>query len=170
MASRRTRDLELAKYRVRIDGVSRHMVAPTLFGQARREDAWTEAHQEYDHEQAVTPSACDHQLPVIEIRRGYHSSGHSRHAWQIRGSGVFNPGADASVIDSIHQSACGDVSSVVQEAGIAALHITPDDLRALAASYERRRDVVNNIFGWTPGVMLRRPQGAFFAFLELLST
>ncbi|KDC71565.1 aminotransferase, class I/II [Bordetella bronchiseptica MBORD624] len=57
--------------------------------------------------------------------------------------------------------------SISQAAAVAALNGPRESIDAMAAAYCRRRDLVMQIAGGQPGVRLQRPDGAFYAMLDL---
>ncbi|CCJ47978.1 pyridoxal phosphate-dependent aminotransferase [Bordetella parapertussis] len=57
--------------------------------------------------------------------------------------------------------------SISQAAAVAALNGPRESIDAMAAAYRRRRDLVMQIAGGQPGVRLQRPDGAFYAMLDL---
>ncbi|MBN3267999.1 pyridoxal phosphate-dependent aminotransferase [Bordetella bronchiseptica] len=57
--------------------------------------------------------------------------------------------------------------SISQAAAVAALNGPRESIDAMAAAYRRRRDLVMQIADGQPGVRLQRPDGAFYAMLDL---
>lgn len=57
--------------------------------------------------------------------------------------------------------------SISQAAAVAALNGPRESIDAMAAAYRRRRDLVMQIAGGQSGVRLQRPDGAFYAMLDL---
>lgn len=69
----------------------------------------------------------------------------------------------AAAINLIHRTLAGALSTFVQDAGVTALQISAEDLRALALDYQQRRDMVLEALS---GIDVIRPQGAFYAFVR----
>lgn len=61
-------------------------------------------------------------------------------------------------------------SSISQAAAVAALNGPRASIDAMAAAYRRRRDLVMQITSGQPGVRVQRPEGAFYAMLDLSET
>lgn len=80
---------------------------------------------------------------------------------------IVAPPMHVSAISLMNRSVGHPISDADEATAHAALQLTPEDLRALTASYERRRDVVDNILGFTPGIVLRRPQASIYAYLRI---
>jgi aspartate aminotransferase len=76
----------------------------------------------------------------------------------------------AASIDLVHRTFNGPLNTFVQDAALAALRVSDDELRSLAESYGRRRDLVMSYLGELPGVSVVVPQGAFYAFPKIDST
>jgi aspartate aminotransferase len=70
----------------------------------------------------------------------------------------------AHKINLVHRTVNGAVNTFVQDAAVEALRIPDSELRALAASYQRRRDIVMQHLGAVRSVSVVRPCGAFYAF------
>jgi aspartate aminotransferase len=70
----------------------------------------------------------------------------------------------ADEINLVHRTVNGTVNTFVQDAAVEALGIPDGELRALAAQYERRRNLVMRHLDGLAGVSVVRPRGAFYAF------
>jgi aspartate aminotransferase len=70
----------------------------------------------------------------------------------------------ADKVNLVHRTVNGAVNTFVQDAAVEALHIPDSELHALAASYQRRRDMVMQHLGAVRSVSVVRPRGAFYAF------
>jgi aspartate aminotransferase len=73
----------------------------------------------------------------------------------------------AASIDLVHRTFNGPLNTFVQDAALAALRVPDNELRSLADSYGRRRDLVMSCMGELPGVAVVVPQGAFYAFPKI---
>jgi aspartate/methionine/tyrosine aminotransferase len=62
----------------------------------------------------------------------------------------------------VNSTSC--VPPFVQHAGVAALRGPMDEVYAMMAEFERRRELVVDGLNALPGVSCRRPRGAFYAF------
>jgi aspartate/methionine/tyrosine aminotransferase len=62
----------------------------------------------------------------------------------------------------VNSTSC--VPPFVQHAGVAALRGSMDEVHAMMAEFERRRELVVDGLNALPGVSCRRPRGAFYAF------
>lgn len=76
----------------------------------------------------------------------------------------------AASIDLVHRTFNGPLNTFVQDAALAALRVPEQELRSLAESYERRRDLVMSYVHGLPGVTVVAPQGAFYAFPKIDSS
>lgn len=70
----------------------------------------------------------------------------------------------AEQINLVHRTINGPMNTFVQDAAVGALRTPDSELRALAASYQRRRDLVMRHLDGLDRVSLARPRGAFYAF------
>lgn len=70
-------------------------------------------------------------------------------------------------INLLHRTLNGSVNTFVQDAALVALETPAEDLRAMAHSYQKRRDIVMAKLSGIPGVSLLVPQGAFYAFVKI---
>lgn len=73
----------------------------------------------------------------------------------------------AAKVNLVHRSINGSVNTFVQDAALTALQTPDADIRAAAASYQLRRDLVAKRLTGIPGVALLQPQGAFYAFPKI---
>jgi aspartate aminotransferase len=67
-------------------------------------------------------------------------------------------------MDNVQGQSTNGVSTVGQAATIAALDGPQDFLRARAAVYRERRDLVVELLNQAPGVSCHKPEGAFYVF------
>lgn len=73
----------------------------------------------------------------------------------------------AARINLIHRTFNGPLNTFVQDAGEVALARSAADLRLLSTSYQHRRDLVVAALEQVPSVRVTRPEGAFYAFVQL---
>ncbi|MFJ4208007.1 pyridoxal phosphate-dependent aminotransferase [Paenarthrobacter sp. NPDC089675] len=75
--------------------------------------------------------------------------------------------ADSALADKInlvHRAFNGPLNTFVQDAALTALETPDQELAALTASYQQRRDMVLEALKNVPRIELLSPQGAFYAF------
>ncbi|WP_406221695.1 pyridoxal phosphate-dependent aminotransferase [Streptomyces canus] len=93
---------------------------------------------------------------------GTFSKSYSMTGWRI---GFVCAAADVTErINLVHRTINGPLSTFVQDAAVEALRIPDDDLRALSARFQRRRDLVMRHLDGLDAVSVVRPLGAFYAF------
>lgn len=104
------------------------------------------------------------QAAVAEnvICSGTFSKSYAMTGWRL--GYVVAPPTVADQISLVHRTFNGALNPFVQVAGITALALDDAWLSELAASYERRRDLVVSRLAAVPSVELVPPQGAFYAF------
>ena len=66
----------------------------------------------------------------------------------------------------IHRSLVGPMNSAVQRAALAAVTTESDWPERMRAEYEVRRELVGKLLSDVPGVSVRLPDGAFYAFVK----
>ena len=93
------------------------------------------------------------------------SKAYAMTGWRL-GYVVAEP-AVAAAINLIHRTFVGALNTFVQDAGMIALDTSTKDLQRLTATYQERRDLVVRTLAGLPGVMMSRPQGAFYAFVRV---
>ena len=76
----------------------------------------------------------------------------------------------ADRIGRVHRAFNGALSTFVQDAACRSLALPPEHLRALAAAYQARRDLVTDALRGVPFLDVATPQGAFYAFPKVRST
>lgn len=69
----------------------------------------------------------------------------------------------------VHQYINTCASSFVQEAGITALEKAEPDVQAMVREYERRRDYAVNAINAINGISCKKPDGAFYIFVNIKS-
>jgi aspartate aminotransferase len=73
-------------------------------------------------------------------------------------------------IGLVHRTLNGPLNTFVQDAALTALQTPESELRAAAASYQDRRDLVLERLLAEPRITMRRPTGAFYAFPRIDSS
>jgi len=88
--------------------------------------------------------------------------------WRL-GYGVMPPWlVDAINLLMVNSNSC--TSSFIQRAGIAALTGPQDDVAAMVREFRRRRDAFCEALNRIPGIRCRLPEGAFYAFANIMRT
>ncbi|MFJ8048315.1 pyridoxal phosphate-dependent aminotransferase [Streptomyces luteogriseus] len=101
------------------------------------------------------------------IVAGTFSKSYAMTGWRI---GFVCAAADpAEKINLVHRTINGPLNTFVQDAAVEALRIPDTDVRALSASYQRRRDLVMRHLDSLDAVSVVRPLGAFYAFPRINS-
>ncbi|MDR1132999.1 MAG: pyridoxal phosphate-dependent aminotransferase [Synergistaceae bacterium] len=73
-------------------------------------------------------------------------------------------------MDDIQSQIASNPSSISQWASVGAYAGADDETEARRAEFERRRDVLLGILGGIEGLSITRPDGAFYAFLDVRGT
>lgn len=107
-------------------------------------------------------------VPDLVICCGTFSKSYAMTGWRLGFVTAAAPVAQA--INLVHRTFNGALNTFVQDAGLAALNVSDDELVAMAASYQQRRDVVVAKLIEIPRVEVATPQGAFYAFPRITST
>jgi aspartate aminotransferase len=76
----------------------------------------------------------------------------------------------ADKVNLVHRTFNGPLNTFVQDAALTALETPGQELAALTASYQQRRDMVLEALKDVPRIKLLFPQGAFYAFPRIEST
>lgn len=106
---------------------------------------------------ALTLGGVQDQVVVV----GTFSKSFAMTGWRLGYAVTAGPAAQ---INLVHRTLNGALNTFVQDAGIAALDATAQELAEQTASYQRRRDLVVDAFRAMPGVTVATPEGAFYAF------
>ncbi|MET3618217.1 aspartate/methionine/tyrosine aminotransferase [Peptoniphilus olsenii] len=69
--------------------------------------------------------------------------------------------------NKVHQHNTSCATSFVQHAGIAALKEADNDVLKMVSEYEKRRDFIYKRVNEIDGLTLNKPQGAFYAFINM---
>ncbi len=79
---------------------------------------------------------------------------------------LIAPPAITSAGSRIHRTLVGPMNSAVQRAALAAITTESDWPERMRAEYEERRGLVMKLMADVPGVTIRPPDGAFYAFIK----
>lgn len=79
---------------------------------------------------------------------------------------LIAPAPMTSAASRIHRTLVGPMNSAVQRAALAAVATESDWPERMRVEYEERRDLVMKLLADVPGVSVRPPDGAFYAFIS----
>jgi aspartate aminotransferase len=108
---------------------------------------------------ALAPDLRDRMVIVDGVSKTYAMTG-----WRIGWS--IAPAALTKALDTVQGQSTTNAAAVAQQAALAALEGPLDDLLAMRATFQKRRDVMVNGLNAIPGVSCRMPEGAFYAFAD----
>jgi len=108
------------------------------------------------------------RVPGQVLVCGTFSKSYAMTGWRL--GYVVAPEALAAPVSLIHRTLNGPLNTFVQDAALAALGTSEEELERLRGSYQQRRDLVLEKLGAEPRISLRRPQGAFYAFPRVESS
>jgi len=111
---------------------------------------------------ASIPSSCDRIIILDSFSKTYAMTG-----WRL-GYAVM-PEDLALRVELIVSHTIGCTATFTQIAGLEALSGSYDQIRAVTADYQRRRDVIVAGLNAIPGVGCQLPRGAFYAFPNISS-
>jgi aspartate/methionine/tyrosine aminotransferase len=133
---------------------------------ARRRDIWVLSDEIYTrlaYDGCAVPSIA--ALPGMAERTiicdGF-SKTYAMTGWRL-GFGIM-PESLAERVELLLTHSVGSTADFTQHAGLAALTGPQDQVEAVVAEYQRRRDLLVAGLNAIPGVRCRYPQGAFYAF------
>lgn len=81
--------------------------------------------------------------------------------------------ADKDIIfqmTKLHENGASNLPEPSQRAAAAGLQHCMDEVEAMRKSYERRRDLICSLIEEVPGFSIRKPKGAFYAFVNIKGT
>ena len=135
----------------------------------RRHDCWIVVDEIYSelvydgfrHVSALTiaPDLSDRMILVDGVSKSYAMTG-----WRIGWS--IAPRALARACDTVQGQSTTNPSAVAQHAACAALTGPQDEVLAMRAAFQGRRDAMVAGLNALPGVRCRTPEGAFYAFAD----
>ena len=102
----------------------------------------------------------DHVLTVDSFSKTYAMTG-----WRV--GWLAGPSDVIDRATAVRESTTACTSSVAQHAALAALTGPQDSVREMYEAFEERRDYVVERIDAIPGVSAPRPEGAFYAFLDV---
>jgi aspartate/methionine/tyrosine aminotransferase len=133
---------------------------------ARRRDIWVLSDEIYTrlaYDGCAVPSIA--ALPGMAERTiicdGF-SKTYAMTGWRL-GFGIM-PESLAERVELLLTHSVGSTADFTQHAGLAALTGPQDQVEAVVAEYQRRRDLLVAGLNAIPGVRCRYPQGAFYVF------
>ncbi|WP_088139729.1 aminotransferase class I/II-fold pyridoxal phosphate-dependent enzyme [Achromobacter xylosoxidans] len=88
--------------------------------------------------------------------------------WRIGYAG--GPRNLITAMNKLQSHITGGASAVSQAAAVAALNMDPALLKARAAIYQRRRDLVCEILSTTSALEVVKPKGAFYVFVRVVDS
>jgi aspartate aminotransferase len=135
---------------------------------AARHDAHVVADEVY-HEltyERVQPSLAavtDHPERVVTVDSC--SKTYAMTGWRV--GWLAGPEPVTAAVTKIHESTTSCVNAPAQHAAVAALTGPREPVREMRAAFERRRDAVVDRLREIPRVSATRPEGAFYAFVDV---
>jgi aspartate aminotransferase len=108
----------------------------------------------------VEPRLRDRTLTMNGCSKAYAMTG-----WRIGYAGGPLPLIKA--MDKLQSQSTSNTCSIAQAAAIEALSGPQDSVAAMAAAYQRRRDLVVKMLNECPGLRCATPEGAFYVFPAL---
>ncbi|USZ68475.1 pyridoxal phosphate-dependent aminotransferase [Halorussus salilacus] len=117
----------------------------------------------YDREFRGMASYVDHPDRVLTV--GSCSKTYAMTGWRLGWLAGPQPVVDA--VSRLGESTTACTSSVSQHAALAALTGPQEPVAEMKAAFEERRDYVVERVAEIPGVSCPRPEGAFYAFLDV---
>lgn len=140
----------------------------------KKHDLWVFSDEPYDaivydgveaFSMAQVDDVRDHVIVLNSFSKTYAMTG-----WRL--GYVAGPADLIEAIGKINENSCSCVNTAVQWAGIEALsgEQTQPYLDMMVASFQERRDVVYRMINEIPGLSCVKPQGAFYAFVNIAGT
>ena len=171
MVSDRTRLIILNSPSNPTGGVLSLPVLEHIAAAAQRHDVWVNSDEIYfrlTFDGATAPSIAT--LPGMRERTvicdGF-SKTYAMTGWRL-GFGIM-PEPLAERVSLLLTHSIGCTATFTQHAGIEALTGPQDQVDMVVAEYQRRRDVLISGLNEIPGIHCRKPQGAFYAFPNVVS-
>lgn len=101
------------------------------------------------------------------IKLGGWSKAYSMTGWRL--GYMCAPKEIISAAVRVHQQTITCASSFVQDAGLVALRDCDEDVAAMRAEYQRRKDYMVKALNAIDGISCNNPQGAFYIFVNIKS-
>jgi aspartate aminotransferase len=108
----------------------------------------------------VEPRLKDRTLTMNGCSKGYAMTG-----WRIGFCG--GPKALIKAMDKLQSQSTSNTSSVSQAAAVEALTGPQESIKAMVEVYQTRRDLVVEALNACPGLVCRKPEGAFYVFVGI---
>lgn len=108
----------------------------------------------------IAPDLVDRTIIIDGVSKTYAMTG-----WRIGWS--VAPKHVTKALDLVQGQSTTNATAVAQHAAIAALTGPLDDLHAMRATFQKRRDAMVSGLNAIPGVKCRTPEGAFYAFADV---
>lgn len=112
---------------------------------------------------SVAPEIRGRVILVNGVSKAYCMTG-----WRI--GYALGPKELVSKIDSIQGHLTSNASSVAQWASVGAINEAEDDVERCRKVFEIRRDMICGLIAEIPGLKLSKPNGAFYAFVDVRGT
>jgi len=109
---------------------------------------------------AVAPDLAERIVTMTGVSKSYAMTG-----WRI--GFCAGPAALIKAMTVVQATATSGVSTIGQAAAVAALEGPQDFLKARAATYQARRDLVVGALNRIPGMACHNPDGAFYVFPDI---
>jgi aspartate aminotransferase len=109
---------------------------------------------------AMAPDLADRIVTMTGVSKSYAMTG-----WRV--GFCAGPPALIKAMTVVQATATSGVSTIGQAAAVAALEGPQDFLKARAATYQARRDLVVGALNRIPGMACHKPDGAFYVFPDI---
>jgi aspartate aminotransferase len=135
---------------------------------AARHDAYVIADESYaaltyEGNQRGIAALVDHPERVLTV--GTCSKEYAMTGWRL--GWLAGPEVVIDHVTKIHESTTACASSVAQHAALAALTGPREPIEAMREAFHERRDLVVDRINEMPGLSCPRPEGAFYAFVDV---
>ncbi|SFR44471.1 pyridoxal phosphate-dependent aminotransferase [Halogeometricum limi] len=117
----------------------------------------------YDDAQPSLAAVTDHPERVVTVDSC--SKTYAMTGWRV--GWLTGPEPVTTAVTKIHESTTSCVNSPAQYAALAALTGPEEPAREMKSAFERRRDRFVARLGEIPRVSMARPEGAFYAFVDV---
>lgn len=107
----------------------------------------------------IDPRLLDRIVIIDGVSKQYAMTG-----WRIGWS--ISPPDLARVLDTVQGQTTTNAAAISQHAALAALNGPQEEIAKMRSSFERRRNTMVDGLNSIPGVLCRRPEGAFYAFAD----
>ncbi len=109
---------------------------------------------------AIAPQLQDRIITIDGVSKSFAMTG-----WRI--GWAIAPPHIIKALDLVQGQSTTNPASISQQAAVAALTGPLDDLAAMRATFQKRRDVMVAGLNSVPGIRCRTPVGAFYAFADV---